>query len=118
MTPTNSLLQATRALLRVSNLRERSCRKGLLADGTGLGIFISGNSASQYRSTFSTSDILRLHFVEVSPGMFEHRKVLIASWSQVSYDRVVSGLKAGDRVVSGESLRVNALWHQAHGESF
>jgi len=57
-------------------------------------------------------------FVEVSPGMFEHRKVLIASWSQVSYDRVVSGLKAGDRVVSGESLRVNALWHQAHGESF
>ncbi|HKN14243.1 MAG TPA: efflux RND transporter periplasmic adaptor subunit [Candidatus Binatus sp.] len=56
-------------------------------------------------------------FVEVSPGMFEHRKVSIASWSRVGYARVVSGLKAGDRVVSGETLQVNALWHQAHGES-
>ena len=56
-------------------------------------------------------------FVEVSPNMFEHRKVSIASWSRVGYARVVSGLKAGDRVVSGESLQVNAMWHQAHGES-
>ena len=56
-------------------------------------------------------------FVEVSPGTFEHRKVSIASWSRVGYARVVSGLKAGDRVVSGETLQVNALWHQAHGES-
>jgi membrane fusion protein, copper/silver efflux system len=56
-------------------------------------------------------------FVEVSPGMFEHRKVSIASWSRVGFARVISGLKAGDRVVSGESLQVNALWHQAHGES-
>ncbi len=56
-------------------------------------------------------------FVEVSPGMFEHRKVSIASWSRVGYARVVSGLKAGDRVVSGETLQVNALWHEAHGES-
>ena len=56
-------------------------------------------------------------FVEVSPGTFEHRKVSIASWSRVGFARVISGLKAGDRVVSGESLQVNALWHQAHGES-
>jgi Cu(I)/Ag(I) efflux system membrane fusion protein len=56
-------------------------------------------------------------FVEVSPGMFEHRKVAIASWSKVGYARVVSGLKAGDHVVSGETLQVNALWHEAHGES-
>jgi len=56
-------------------------------------------------------------FVEVSPGMFEHRKVSIASWSRTGYARVVSGLKAGDRVVSGETLQVNALWHEAHGES-
>ncbi len=56
-------------------------------------------------------------FVEVSPGTFEHRKVTIASWSKVGYARIVSGLKAGDRVVSGETLQVNALWHQAHGES-
>ncbi len=56
-------------------------------------------------------------FVEVSPGTFEHRKVTIASWSKVGYARVVSGLKAGDRVVGGETLQVNALWHEAHGES-
>jgi Cu(I)/Ag(I) efflux system membrane fusion protein len=56
-------------------------------------------------------------FVEVSPGMFEHRKVSIASWSKAGYARVVSGLKASDLVVSGETLQVNALWHEAHGES-
>ena len=56
-------------------------------------------------------------FVEVSPGTFEHRKVSIASCSRVGFARVTSGLKAGDRVVSGETLQVNALWHQAHGES-
>jgi Cu(I)/Ag(I) efflux system membrane fusion protein len=56
-------------------------------------------------------------FVEVSPGLFEHRKVAIASWSRAGYARIVSGLKAGDRVASGETLQVNALWHEAHGES-
>src|SRR5580700_6933199 len=56
-------------------------------------------------------------FVEVSPGSFEHRKVAIASWSKVGYARIVTGLKSGDRVVSGETLQVNALWHEAHGES-
>jgi Cu(I)/Ag(I) efflux system membrane fusion protein len=56
-------------------------------------------------------------FVEISPGTFEHRKVSISSWSRVGYARIVSGLKPGDRVVSGETLQVNALWHQAHGES-
>jgi membrane fusion protein, copper/silver efflux system len=56
-------------------------------------------------------------FVEVSPGTFEHRKVAIASWSRVGYARIVTGLKPGDRVVSGETLQVNALWHEAHGES-
>ena len=56
-------------------------------------------------------------FVEISPGMFEHRKVSITSWSKAGYARIVAGLRAGDRVVSGETLQVNALWHQAHGES-
>jgi Cu(I)/Ag(I) efflux system membrane fusion protein len=56
-------------------------------------------------------------FVEVNPGTFEHRKVSISSWSRVGYARIVSGLKPGDRVVSGETLQVNALWHEAHGES-
>ncbi|HZC46098.1 MAG TPA: efflux RND transporter periplasmic adaptor subunit, partial [Candidatus Acidoferrum sp.] len=48
-------------------------------------------------------------FVEVSAGTFEHRKVTIASWSKAGFARVVSGIKSGDRVVSGETLQVNAL---------
>lgn len=56
-------------------------------------------------------------FVEVSPGRLERRKVAIGSWSQQGYARVLSGLSVGERVVSGETLQVNALWHQAHGES-
>jgi Cu(I)/Ag(I) efflux system membrane fusion protein len=56
-------------------------------------------------------------FVETSQGNLEHRKVTIGSWSHQSYARVISGLHAGERVVTGETLQVNALWHQAHGES-
>ncbi|HYK66270.1 MAG TPA: efflux RND transporter periplasmic adaptor subunit [Patescibacteria group bacterium] len=56
-------------------------------------------------------------FVEVGAGTYERRQIAIASWSTAGYARVVSGLKAGDRVVSGETLRVNALWHQAQSES-
>jgi membrane fusion protein, copper/silver efflux system len=55
-------------------------------------------------------------FVEVQPGLLERRKVAIASWNEQGYARVISGLKSGDKVVTGETLQVNALWHQAHGE--
>jgi Cu(I)/Ag(I) efflux system membrane fusion protein len=56
-------------------------------------------------------------FVETRPGLVERRRVTIGSWSQGGYARVLSGLKLGDRVVTGETLQVNALWHAAHGES-
>jgi Cu(I)/Ag(I) efflux system membrane fusion protein len=56
-------------------------------------------------------------FVEVSAGTYERRPVATASWSKAGYARVLSGLKAGERVVSGETLRVSALWHEAHNES-
>jgi len=56
-------------------------------------------------------------FVEVEPGRVTRRKVAIASWSSEGYARVLSGLKAGDRVVKDESIQVSALWHEAHGES-
>ncbi len=55
-------------------------------------------------------------FVEIEPGRLARRKVAIASWGEQGYARVISGLKAGDKVVTGETLQVNALWHQAHGE--
>jgi len=56
-------------------------------------------------------------FVLNGGDRIERRKVTIASWSQRGYTRVTSGLRAGERVVTGETLQVNALWHQAHGET-
>ena len=56
-------------------------------------------------------------FVEVGPNRFVRRAVRIASWNEQGYARVTSGLAVGDRVVRGLSILVNALWHQAHGES-
>jgi Cu(I)/Ag(I) efflux system membrane fusion protein len=56
-------------------------------------------------------------FVEVAPGRVTRRKVTIASWSSEGLTRVLSGLGPGDRVVKDESIQVNALWHEAHGES-
>src|SRR5215469_7621961 len=44
-------------------------------------------------------------FVETSSGEFERRKVLIASWTRAGYVRVTGGLKAGERVVTGETLQ-------------
>lgn len=46
----------------------------------------------------------------------ERRKVVIASWSQRGFARVISGLSPGDRVVTGVTMQVNELWHEAHGE--
>ncbi len=56
-------------------------------------------------------------FVQVANGRFERRKVVISSWNEKGYARVVAGLKEGEQVVSDESVQVNALWHLAHGES-
>ncbi|HKN01576.1 MAG TPA: efflux RND transporter periplasmic adaptor subunit [Candidatus Binataceae bacterium] len=56
-------------------------------------------------------------FVESGSDRVERRKVTIGSWSEQGEARIISGLKEGDRVVTGETLQVNALWHEAHGES-
>ena len=56
-------------------------------------------------------------FVDAGNGRIERRAVAIAAWTEEGLARVLSGLKPGDRVVDAESLQVNALWHQAHGES-
>ena len=59
---------------------------------------------------------------ECTPKLFEfeaveRRKVVIASWSQRGYARIVSGLSPGERVVTEAAMQVNELWHEAHGES-
>ncbi len=56
-------------------------------------------------------------FVQAGEERLERRRVTIGSWNEQGYARVVSGLSRGDRVVGSESIQVNALWHQAHGES-
>jgi Cu(I)/Ag(I) efflux system membrane fusion protein len=56
-------------------------------------------------------------YVDLGGGKFERRKVEIGSWKAQGSARVLSGLKDGERVVVGESIQLNALWHQANGES-
>jgi len=56
-------------------------------------------------------------FVDAGDNRIARRAVAIASWGEKGYARVVSGLKAGDRVITGQTIQVNALWHEAHGES-
>ncbi|MHB8383802.1 MAG: efflux RND transporter periplasmic adaptor subunit, partial [Candidatus Binataceae bacterium] len=56
-------------------------------------------------------------FVDAGNNRLERRRVAIASWGAAGYARVVSGLKAGEHVVTGQTIQVDALWHQAHGES-
>jgi|SRR5579862_2677936 membrane fusion protein, copper/silver efflux system len=56
-------------------------------------------------------------FVEVTPGSLDRRKVEISSWNEHGYARIVSGIKAGERVIVKQAIQVNALWHEAHGES-
>jgi len=56
-------------------------------------------------------------YVDLGGGKFDRRKVEIGSWKEQGLARVVSGLRAGERVVAAESIQVNALWHQANGES-
>jgi membrane fusion protein, copper/silver efflux system len=64
---------------------------------------------------FDTNDYFV--FVDLGGGHFERRKVTIGSWQEQGFARVLSGLSAGDRVVAAESIQVNALWHEANGES-
>ncbi|HKV55529.1 MAG TPA: efflux RND transporter periplasmic adaptor subunit [Candidatus Binataceae bacterium] len=56
-------------------------------------------------------------FVEIAPGTFERRAVSASSWKEEGLVRVTDGLRPGDRVVVAESIQINALWHEALGES-
>ena len=56
-------------------------------------------------------------YVDTGNNLFERREVAIGAWDQEGYARVISGLREGDRVVTGQTIQVNALWHQSHGES-
>jgi Cu(I)/Ag(I) efflux system membrane fusion protein len=55
-------------------------------------------------------------YVRVSPDEIARRKVAIASWNEQGYARVISGLRAGETVISAGSLQIDQLWHEAHGQ--
>jgi membrane fusion protein, copper/silver efflux system len=56
-------------------------------------------------------------FVAIDPQRVTRRKVTIAAWNEAGHARVVDGLAERERVIEGESVQINALWHRAHGES-
>jgi Cu(I)/Ag(I) efflux system membrane fusion protein len=56
-------------------------------------------------------------FVNIGQNTVVRRRVEISSWNEQGYARIVSGLKAGEEVMP-QSLRLNALWHGARGESY
>jgi Cu(I)/Ag(I) efflux system membrane fusion protein len=55
-------------------------------------------------------------YVRVTPNAVARRKVVITSWNEKGYARVVSGLSLGDTVVVAGSLQVDELWREAHGQ--
>jgi len=56
-------------------------------------------------------------FIVTGADSVERRKVEIGDWSEPGYARVVSGLQPGDRFLTTESLKFNALWHAAHSKA-
>jgi membrane fusion protein, copper/silver efflux system len=56
-------------------------------------------------------------FVLTGSDTVERRRLEIADWNEPGYARVISGVKSGDRFLTTESLRFNALWHAAHGKT-
>jgi membrane fusion protein, copper/silver efflux system len=56
-------------------------------------------------------------FIVTGADNVERRRVEIADWNERGYARVVSGINPGDRFLTTESLRFNALWHAAHGRT-
>ena len=56
-------------------------------------------------------------FIVTRADSVERRRIEIADWNEPGYARVLSGIKPGDRFLTTESLKFNALWHAAHGRT-
>jgi membrane fusion protein, copper/silver efflux system len=56
-------------------------------------------------------------YVDRGGGRYERREVKIGAWKDEGPVRILAGLAAGERVVAGESIQINAMWHEANGES-
>jgi membrane fusion protein, copper/silver efflux system len=56
-------------------------------------------------------------FVKATPNAVERRMVEIGAWNERGYARILTGIKPGEIIAVKQSLQVNALWHEARGES-
>jgi membrane fusion protein, copper/silver efflux system len=56
-------------------------------------------------------------FIVAGANSVERRQVETADWNEDGYTRVISGIKPGDRFLTKETLRFNALWHAAHSKT-
>ena len=55
-------------------------------------------------------------FVLLGGNSVVRREVTIRSWNERGYSRIVSGLRAGEKVVSAQSVEVASLWDQSGPE--
>lgn len=56
-------------------------------------------------------------FIVTGADSVERRQVEITEWNEPGYARVLSGIKQGDRFLTTESVKFNALWHAAHSKT-
>ena len=56
-------------------------------------------------------------FVVAGVDTFERRRVEIGDWNEHGYARVISGVRPGERFLTNQALRMNALWHLARGDT-
>jgi Cu(I)/Ag(I) efflux system membrane fusion protein len=56
-------------------------------------------------------------FIVAGAHSVERRRVEVADWNEHGYARVLSGIRQGEKFLTTQSLRMNALWHAAHGEA-
>jgi Cu(I)/Ag(I) efflux system membrane fusion protein len=56
-------------------------------------------------------------FILSGADTIERRQVKIADWNEPGYARVLSGIEPGERFLTTESVKFNALWHAAHSKT-
>ena len=56
-------------------------------------------------------------FIVTGANSVERRRVEISEWNEPGYARVLSGIQPGDRFLTTESVKFNAMWHAAHSKT-
>ncbi|MFZ0887664.1 MAG: efflux RND transporter periplasmic adaptor subunit [Candidatus Binataceae bacterium] len=93
-----------------SRLKPQMLARVRIVTGPGLALVVP-------QSALVFDDNAYYLFIVAGPNTVERRRVEIADWNEHGYARVASGIKPGEKFVTTESLRMNALWHAAHGQA-